>query len=255
MRKFTALFFATAAEIRFIKKRLKISSRILGEGFTLYVADTPSKQAFLLIQTGMGPALAQNAGNYVFKNFSVREAWVFGLCGALEPHLKVGEAFLANTLIDEKKAQLFTSASLNQRIKVFFSQNQIPIQEGALLTSASVLESANEKKEAQKKYACAGVEMEAFPLAKLAETYQIPFAQVRWVMDSLDFIMPHTSEFVDAEGNPIFSKLLISLLKKPSQISSLVALSGHVKTALRAQNHFLEKFFDLKTECYKDGEV
>ncbi len=255
MHKFTALFFATTAEIRFIKKRLKISSRILGEDFTVYVADSHPKQSFLLIQTGIGPTLAQNAGDYVFKNFSVHEAWLFGLCGALEPHLKVGEAFLANTLINEKKTQLFTSISLNQQVKDFFSQNQIPLQEGTLLTSSSVIESANEKKEIQKKYACAGVEMEAFPLAKLAETYQVPFTQLRWVMDSLDFSMPATSEFVDAQGDPIFSKLFLSLLKKPSQIGSLVKLSGHVKAALQAQNRFLEKFFDLKTECYKDGGI
>jgi len=247
MNTYTAIFFATPSEMRFTKKRLKISSRILGEGFTLYVVDSPHSP-LLLVQTGIGPLLAQKAGDYIFKNFPLREVWVFGLCGGAKAHLAPGQPLLANALWNEKKERLLPSPLLIQHIRDFSKKIGQKIEESPFLTVSSVIEDPEEKIKIQKDYGCAAIEMEAFPIAKLSEQYQVPFAELRWVVDPIDFKMPPTASFINAQGTLIFSKLFFSLLKKPSLIPALMKLSKHAQLALQAQNSFLEKFFDFRRQ-------
>lgn len=152
----------------------------------------------------------------------------FGLCGALDPSLKVGDVVVGESVADPDDG-FPADAAWAQRIVGAVSGARL----GSFARAEQVVGSAEEKAELRRRTGAAAVDLESYVVARLARWFGAPFAILRAVSDSADRALPHAARVgLGADGRPAIGPVLASLRANPWQIGSLV------RTALEAEDAF-----------------
>jgi hopanoid-associated phosphorylase len=151
----------------------------------------------------------------------------FGLCGALDPALKVGDLVVGDAVGDADDC-FEADADWTARI--------VAAAPGAVLgrfaRADQVVSSVAEKAELRRTGALA-VDLESYTVARLARWFGVPFAVVRAVSDAAGRTLPHAAQVgLGPDGRPAIGAVLASLRSNPGQIGSLI------KTALEAEDGF-----------------
>jgi adenosylhomocysteine nucleosidase len=152
----------------------------------------------------------------------------FGLCGALDPALKVGDLVIGESVADAGDCY---GADVHWAARI-----------AALLPSARVgrfaraerpVSSVAEKAELRERTGAVAVDLESFPVAKLARWFGVPFAVIRAVSDAADRALPPAAQVgLGVDGRPAIGPVFASLKSNPWQIGALI------RTALEAEDGF-----------------
>lgn len=156
----------------------------------------------------------------------------FGLAGALHPALKTGDVVLASsTIFNDQRFHLnpiirnLIAGGLDGRFKCV---------EGPVFTSDRVLARIEEKTDAFARSAAIAVDMESGPLVAVAAAADIPALVLRVIADDAKTPLPKAATSgMKADGGIDIGRVLVEMLKSPSEIPDLIAISK--KTARARQ--------------------
>ena len=152
----------------------------------------------------------------------------FGLCGALDPALKVGDVVVGEA-VGDADSWFEADAAWAARI-VAAAPHAVP---GRFARAEQVVSSVAEKTALRSRTGAAAVDLESYTVARLARWFGVPFAVVRAVSDSAARTLPHAAQVgLGTDGRPAIGAVLASLRSNPWQIGSLI------KTALEAEDGF-----------------
>lgn len=242
----TAIFIPTRNEAKGIFAHLKISSKTRVGRTQIYQAHSKGRrEVFLIILTGIGPELAQMAAEHVFQHYNIKEAWLMGVCAATQIGYEAGDVFLASDVCSEHSdIVLKTDFELHQKAQKIFETLTQRTLSGKILTVQKIIESPEEKIFLGQKHDCLGLAMEAYPIALEAQKNNIPFLEIRWVLDPAEYKVPDVKDFVDESGNVKPLATFKHFIRKPQNIVFMIPFVNMVKTSLKQMNLFLHSFFE-----------
>jgi len=152
----------------------------------------------------------------------------FGLCGALDPALKVGDVVVGEAVCDPDDT-FDADPEWAQRIIAAAPEAKL----GRFARAEQPVASLAEKAELRRRTGAAAVDLESYVVARLARWFGVPFAIVRAVSDDAGRALPHAAQVgLGRDGRPAVGKVLASLRARPWQIGALV------RTALEAEDAF-----------------
>jgi hopanoid-associated phosphorylase len=152
----------------------------------------------------------------------------FGLCGALDQDLKVGDLVVASAVVDGEGPHETDRAWAHSLCQA------LPGAVLATFTSASrPVANAAEKAALRQATGASAVDMESYLVARWARWFGAPFAILRAVSDGADRALPHAAQVgLGRDGRPAIGAVMKSLGANPWQIPSLI------RTALEAEDGF-----------------
>jgi adenosylhomocysteine nucleosidase len=150
----------------------------------------------------------------------------FGLCGALDPDLSVGELLVASS-VDGTRADPTWAQQL---------LDALPGARLAPLTGGDrIVPDVEAKAELRRRTGAAAVDMESHIVARLAGRQGVPFAVLRAVSDDAERVLPSAARLgLAPDGNPDIAAVLRSLWRDPRQLASLIAVARDAATAMRS---------------------
>jgi len=152
----------------------------------------------------------------------------FGLCGALDPTLTVGDLVIGEAVADADE-RFDADAAWAARIAALLPEAKT----GCFARAERPVATAAEKAELRERTGGIAVDLESFPVAKLARWFGVPFAVIRAVSDAADRALPPAAQVgLGADGRPAIGPVFASLRSNPWQIGALI------RTALEAEDGF-----------------
>jgi len=152
----------------------------------------------------------------------------FGLCGALDPALKVGDLVIGQSVADADD-RFDADAAWSARMAALLPDAKV----GSFARAERPVASAAEKAELRQRTGAIAVDLESFPVARLAHWFGVPFAVIRAVSDAADRALPPAAQVgLGADGRPAIGPVFASLRSNPWQIGALI------RTALEAEDGF-----------------
>ena len=158
----------------------------------------------------------------------VRGVVSFGLCGALDPGLKVGDLLLADAVADADDSYE-ADAAWTARIAAVVPNAKV----GRFARAEQPVASVADKSALRERTGAIAVDLESFTVARLARWFGVPFVVVRAVSDAASRALPHAAQVgLGADGRPAIGPVFASLRSNPWQIGALI------RTALEAEDGF-----------------
>jgi adenosylhomocysteine nucleosidase len=152
----------------------------------------------------------------------------FGLCGALDPALKVGDLVLGDAVADAE-GSYEADAAWTARIASLIPAARV----GRFAWSERPVSSVADKADLRERTDAIAVDLESLPVARLARWFGVPFVVIRAVSDAADRALPHAAQVgLGADGRPAIGSVFASLRSNPWQIGALI------RTALEAEDGF-----------------
>ncbi len=183
-------------------------------------------QQMIAIANGAGAARASAAVDSVLSITRALTVCSTGFCGALDPELRIGDVFVADT-VDGMPAQ--------------HPQSEKPHRSGALTSSGTIAASAAEK-QALRASGASAVDMESAAIAQRAAHYSVPFYCVRSVSDLAEETFANDFQAaLGADGRYRVARLLAGALARPTQrFPELLRLQRRCGIAARRLGAFLD---------------
>lgn len=186
----------------------------------------------LLWLGGMGPAAAQYAAEQLADADCAALA-VFGVAGALSPHLRNGMLYCPERVLDGNGREYVADAAWRRHLQQLLGPSLHT--EGTLLGSASPLLTAAAKTAAHGRFGALAVDMESAAVAAVAHQRGLPFVVLRAIVDEVDDAIPVAlNDSVDAWGRPRPLHLVGALARHPSLLGELPRLYSRMQRATRA---------------------
>jgi len=152
----------------------------------------------------------------------------FGLCGALDPSLEVGDLVIGEAVLDGS-GELAADGAWTERLAAALPD----ARRGAVAHAERPVASVADKAALQAATGALAVDMESHVVARLARAYGAPFAVVRSVSDGARRALPHAAQVgLAADGRPAIGPVMASLRSNPFQIGALI------RTAFEAEDGF-----------------
>jgi adenosylhomocysteine nucleosidase len=149
-----------------------------GRRFTFFENDH-----VVVVCGGIGFEAARRAAEAAIALYRPALLQSVGFAGALDARLRIGDIFSPAEVVDARDG----------------SKVKIAGGEGTLITFMSVA-GAGQKRSLAQAYGARAVDMEAAGVAAAARAHEIPFTATKVISDGLDFEMPETARFIDAQG-------------------------------------------------------
>ena len=151
-----------------------------------------------------------------------------GICGALDPGLKVGDLVIASTVNDVP-----TDAEWTSRLSRALPFARV----GAVFAGSGMIADSSAKSTLHGQTGAIAVDMES----QAAASSGIPFAVLRAVSDTAGQGLPKAARVgLKSDGNPDIAAVLRSLLADPRQLPDLIRLAHHAEMAYRALGNALD---------------
>jgi adenosylhomocysteine nucleosidase len=152
----------------------------------------------------------------------------FGLCGALDPAVNVGDLVIGEAVADGADCYAADAAWI-ERIATALPA----ARRGRFARADKPVASVAEKTELARQTGAVAVDMESHIVARLAHAYGAPFVVIRGVSDAATRALPHAAQVgLGPDGRPAVRAVLASLRDDPWQIGALI------RTALEAEDGF-----------------
>ena len=157
----------------------------------------------------------------------------FGIAGALDPSLKVGDIVVASGVIGATNDVRATSDSWRNGVISILSDQVRSVSEGLIYGSDTAIASAREKSEIHQKTGALCVDMETHRLARVALETSTPFLVIRVISDDANQTIPTAAlGVIGIDGKPQIGRVLSRVLRSPWQIPALIQLSKDMETAI-----------------------
>lgn len=229
-----ALFGATPQEMAALRREtMEESATGLRRGrlFRGRLAGTD----LLLVQTGIGKALAQEAASFVMRSYPIARAVSFGFAGALDPRLEPGQIVLCSALLchnsPEGSLALSSDRLLVRLGLAALKRCGIAGTEGTNVTVDRVAETPEEKKALFGCYGASVVDMEGYWIALAACRHAVPFLGVKAISDTAGCYLPSFQRYLSADGKWLFADGLRCLLSQPHEVVRFAKLYRGVRKA------------------------
>jgi nucleoside phosphorylase len=153
-----------------------------------------------------------------------QQAIAMGLCGSLNPHLKVGDIAVYTECLDLTKLQTaneFLECCLKPDIRNKFTLVKA-------LTSDRLIYLASEKQYLHQTTQTDVVDMEGYVILEFFKKLNIPVGMIRVVSDDSNYDLPNLDQAIDREGNLKPLELAIAFSKQP--IAAFRLIQGSLKS-------------------------
>ncbi|HML10416.1 MAG TPA: hypothetical protein VK432_06105 [Stellaceae bacterium] len=156
----------------------------------------------------------------------------FGIAGALKPGLRAGNIILSTEIIDDDRRWL-SSDRLRPRISEL--AKQIGAIEGPVLGARAVLATKADKRRAWRESGAIAVDLESVVVARAAAALGIPFVVLRAIADpAVRELPPAALVPLKDDGTPALGQVLASVVTRPRQLPTLLAVAREARQALHA---------------------
>lgn len=150
-----------------------------------------------------------------------------GLAGALSPLLKVGDCVIADRILTGAE-----SWDCQDAWRVRLGSRLPAAYQGALFGSDVIIERPETKAGLHDTTGALAVDMESQVAARFAARRNLPLAALRVISDDAGHVMPPAALVaMKPDGGIALGRVLMSLLKKPTQIPALVHTARTSNTA------------------------
>lgn len=150
-----------------------------------------------------------------------------GICGALCPELKVGDAVIASEIVTPD-AVYATDASWTRELVARIPHAFVASMAGVNVVSADRANKADLHSSTQART----VDMESHVAARMALAHRLPFAALRVVSDDAHTTLPHAARIaLDPSGGVNRLAVLQSILRAPLQIPPLIRTAWEAEIA------------------------
>ena len=212
-----------------------LTSRRIYVGETILLAED-----IMLCVSGMGAQCALAAAQKMI-NSGVTALISWGTAGGLAPHVRPGQLFLPNYVMDEK-AQIYpVSQSWRERLWLQLSK-QVPLLQGTLFQSVDLVISKFAKGVLYSQYQAVGVDMESAAIAAVASSMGKSFLSIRAIVDTCEVSLPNViSRSINSQGQLQPWLFARKLCTHPKQWLSLLKIASSFYTAKQT----LKKVVDL----------
>lgn len=151
----------------------------------------------------------------------------FGLAGGLAPYLQPGDLLIPEHIIDEGD-----QFACDPMLLAWLGGANIT----RMIAGRDIIATKSEKAKLYKATNAAAVDLESGAVARVACAHHLPFVVLRAVADPADRTIPDAAlHALNVNGQIALPSILLSVLKNPAQIPSLIALgrdAARAKTAL-----------------------
>lgn len=187
-------------------------------------------QGACVLVSGVGPERARRAALELVD--SGAQALVsFGCAGGLDPSIRVGEVLLPERVIDGGRVEVTTDATWRRALASASGARE----GGAMLESARVLKTPEQKAEAFRASGALAVDMESASVGRVADEAGLPFLALRSVCDNATMRVPRASLLaVDEHGRLRFGALARALVERPGELVAIARLDLGFRAAQRA---------------------
>ncbi len=202
----------------------------------------------VLMQTGMGPAMAERAAQFLLREFPLTHVLSTGYCGALRDGLKNADAVLADTVLctENNSPPIESDLEMVQEIRSKLEAGNIALHLGKLITSPQPVLGVKKKEELGKKSGAIAVDMESYSVLKvMSGSKKIASLALRFVVDALHDDLSCTEAFLNPEAGFQPGNLVRVAVRKPK---ILMELPGLERLALRARkklNRAVQRIFSV----------
>jgi hopanoid-associated phosphorylase len=156
----------------------------------------------------------------------------FGIAGALAPHLKPGDIVLSTEVVDDDKRWL-----TSKRLRPIISElaREIGATEGPVLGAQIAVATAADKDRAWRETKAIAVDLESVVVARAAAALGIPFVVLRAIADPASRELPPAALVpLEHDGTPALGQVLASVMRRPQQLPTLLAVAREARQALQA---------------------
>ncbi len=199
----------------------------------------------VVVRTGIGPDYAARAAERVLEAFSLEEILLAGFAGGTVPTLPPSCLVACEKTVDSGEPNDSTPTrsvtSAKPLIDRALATGLVSVVSSAV-TVARVVASSKDKLALGTRYGVELVEMEGFPLLRLAHERGVPGLMVRAVLDGSDDDLPDSTGWLSASGRICVPALLAYLAVRPTAIISLVKLYGRAKNCVSSLDRFTEAY-------------
>ena len=156
----------------------------------------------------------------------------FGIAGALAPHLRPGDVVISAQVVAADR-RWAAAAPFQSRIADL--AREIGAFEGAVFGAPAILATEEEKRRAWRETGALAVDLESDVVARIASQAGIPFIVARTIADTAYRELPAAALIPLSEaGTPNLARVLASVLRRPRQITTLIAVARETRMALAA---------------------
>jgi hopanoid-associated phosphorylase len=156
----------------------------------------------------------------------------FGIAGALVPHLKPGDIILSTEVVDEDRRWL---SSERLRPQITELAEELGATEGPVLGAQLVLATKADKRRAWQETGAIAVDLESVVVARAAAALGIPFVVLRAIADPATRELPPAALLpLQGDGRPMIGQVLASVVRRPQQLPTLLAVAREARQALAA---------------------
>jgi adenosylhomocysteine nucleosidase len=188
------------------------------------------KEIFMCL-SGIGYDAAQKSSKQLLElNIDVLISW--GLAGSIVSSLRSGDLLLASNVISDNDSWTINVDWLS-KCQMLLADSSINITSDDIVSINNVCANTQDKHELSIRTDAVAVDMESAAIAELASTNNIDFIVIRAIADSVDTSIPEAVlKHTNSLGRPEPLPFLLSCLRNPGQIKSLIKLAKCYKQAL-----------------------
>jgi adenosylhomocysteine nucleosidase len=187
----------------------------------------------VIVCGGIGMEPARRAAEAVIALYHPALVESVGFAGALQSNLRVGDIFSPASVVDARDS----------------SHVEIEGGDGVLLTFMAVA-GRQQKMNLAHSYGAQAIDMEAAAVAAAARARGIRFGATKVISDGLDYEMPQTARFIDAQGRFRTASFALHVALRPWLWRRVAALAGNSSKAARALCRHLKN-----SRCLHSGTV
>jgi adenosylhomocysteine nucleosidase len=217
----------------------------------------------VLMRCGMGPERAAAAASWLTRTYPLEGLLNVGFAGGVHPSLTTGDALVAQRLVsgvvpgNPAVPATFEEIRPDERLGCFAAaaatRAALRSHRGTLLSVTEVAVCANMKQALGIRAGALAIDMEAFGLGRVAAVHSVPFMVLRTIFDTCDDeIPPRFSRCLTADGTLHYGHLVGACVVQPRLLASLVPLRRKARVAGRHLERWLETFFTLLGQAYRE---
>jgi adenosylhomocysteine nucleosidase len=186
----------------------------------------------LVAVSGMGRFAAASAATaLVDAGATALVSW--GLAGGLDPELHAGTICVPSVVVSRDGATFTTDRHWRDLLTAAIAARRRVVS-GNLLTSDSPIDDIAGKAAAFRETSAVAVDMESSGVASIAATHKLPFIAVRVIVDTAGDALPEAVLTATRLGRVRILRLILGIVRRPSDIAPLIRLAKRYRTAKHA---------------------
>lgn len=206
---------ALKEEIRPILDGLEIEERVNYRPALIFRGEYLGHEV-IIAHTGIGAEKMQRAAAFCIGEYKPSACINIGYCGALTPHLSLGDIVIADNIVHETNG-----AAIATTFTIDVSSQNFKIHRGTILTVDKVIQTPHEKAFLGTKFGAIALDMESAGMAKAASKGGIPFTCTRSVLDTMDMHLLKYENLISDDGATSIPNVVANIIRRPQNITRL----------------------------------